>query len=234
MTGIAEHFDEFGPHTRLKHLILKADLSSWAFKMLLRDGAGDRAYFIDACAGAGMDQVGNHGSPVLAAREAAIARTRVRAMTGRDVDVITIAVERKASEFRELKANLAPFAPHARALRGELKSLLTGLLDEAGESPILCFIDPFGVEGLRADVGEDAQQLLIDPAAAVEALIDDERLLGPVRGEVELELAQRRRVHRADVQVADLAVARLAHHLAAIVDPARVLQIGERRSGDQP
>ena len=46
-------------------------------------------------------------------------------------------------------------------------------------------------------------------------------------GEIELELPQRRRVHRADVQVADLAVAQLVDHLAAIVDPPRVLQVAE-------
>ena len=72
------------------------------------------------------------------------------------------------------------------------------------------------------------EQLLIDAAAAVEALIDDERLLRAVGREIELEAPQRRRVHGADVQVADLAVARLGDHLAAIGDPALVLQIAER------
>lgn len=152
MTDSDDHFVEFPPHTRLKHLILKAYLTSWAFKMLLRPGAGDKVYFIDACAGAGMDEMGNHGSPVIAAKEAAIARARVREMSGRDVNVVTIAIEKKATEFRALEKNLAPFAPHARALRGELRDLLPGLLDEIGEAPILCFIDPFGVEPLRAEV----------------------------------------------------------------------------------
>ena len=79
--------------------------------------------------------------------------------------------------------------------------------------------------------GENAEQFLIDPAAAVEPLVDDQRLLRPVGRQVELELAQRRRVHRADVQVADLAVAQLRHHVAAVVDPSRVLQIGEGLAG---
>src|SRR5215204_1854595 len=46
--------------------------------------------------------------------------------------------------------------------------------------------------------GQDAQQLLVDAAAAVEALIDHERLPGAVGREIELEAAQRRRVHGAD------------------------------------
>ena len=81
--------------------------------------------------------------------------------------------------------------------------------------------------------GEDGEQLLVDAAAAVEALIDDERLLRAVGGEIELELAQRRRVHRADVQVADLAVARLGHDVAAVVHPLGVLQVAERAAGDR-
>lgn len=152
MVDSEDHFDEFEPHTRLKHLILKAYLTSWAFKMLLRPGASDKVYIIDACAGAGMDEEGNHGSPVIAAVEAAVARARVREMTGRPVEVITIAIEKEASEFRSLEENLAPFAPYARALRGELRNHLPALLEEIGDAPILCFIDPFGVEPLRADV----------------------------------------------------------------------------------
>ena len=81
--------------------------------------------------------------------------------------------------------------------------------------------------------GEDGEQLLVDAAAAVEALIDDERLLRPVGREIELELAQRRRVHRADVQVADLAVTQLRHDVAAIVHPLRVLQVAERAARDR-
>jgi three-Cys-motif partner protein len=152
MVDSEDHFDEFEPHTRLKHLILKAYVASWAFKMLLRPGAGDKVYFIDACAGAGMDEQGHHGSPVIAAVEAAVARSKVREMTQRPVEVVTIAIEKEAPEFRSLEANLAPFAPRARALRGELRNHLPALLEEIGDSPILCFIDPFGVEPLRAQV----------------------------------------------------------------------------------
>ena len=76
--------------------------------------------------------------------------------------------------------------------------------------------------------GEDAEQLLVDTAAAVEALIDNQRLPGPISRQIELELPQRRRIHRADVQVADVAVRRLRHHLAMIVHPARVLKVGKR------
>lgn len=152
MVDSGDHFAEFDPHTRLKHLILEAYVSSWAFKMLLRPGASDKVYIIDACAGAGMDEEGNHGSPVIAAVEAASTRAKVREMSGRPVDVITIAIEKEAVEFRSLEQNLAPFAPHARALRGELRNHLPTLLKEIGDAPILCFIDPFGVEPLRADV----------------------------------------------------------------------------------
>src|SRR6478672_4447176 len=79
--------------------------------------------------------------------------------------------------------------------------------------------------------GEDAEQFLVDAAPAVEPLVDDERLLRPVRGKIELELAKRRGVHRSNVQIADVAATEPGDHVASIADPPRVLQIGEGGPG---
>jgi hypothetical protein len=80
---------------------------------------------------------------------------------------------------------------------------------------------------------ENSQQLLVDVAAGVEALVDDQRLLVTVGVEVALKLAQRRLVHRADVQVADFAAGELFHQLAALFNPLFVQQRGVRASTDR-
>jgi three-Cys-motif partner protein len=152
MTKSAKHFDEFEPHTRLKQLVLETYLKAWARKLLLRPHAGDAVYYIDACAGRGMDDAGNDGSPVLAAREAKIVEAQFKDQFHRDVRVHVVAIEKVAAHFRALEQNLAPFAPGAQALRGTLPEHLATLLAEMGADPALFFIDPFGIEPLKADV----------------------------------------------------------------------------------
>ena len=61
-----KHFDEFEPHTLLKHAILKTYLATWAMRLLQWGRAGDVVYFVDAFAGQGRDGVGNPGSPAIA------------------------------------------------------------------------------------------------------------------------------------------------------------------------
>lgn len=152
MTKSARHFDEFAPHTRLKQLVLETYLKAWARKLLLRRGAGGAVYYIDACAGRGMDDAGNHGSPVLAAREAAIVEAQLKAKDHRSVRVYVVAIEKVSAHFKALEQNLAPFGPSARALRGTLPEHMPALLAEMAADPALFFIDPFGIEPLNADV----------------------------------------------------------------------------------
>jgi three-Cys-motif partner protein len=147
-----EHFREFKPHTRLKHMVLETYLQTWARKLLLRKDASNRVFYVDACAGPGMDDAGNHGSPVVAAVEAANVKAQFREKFGRTVEVTVIAVEKDIRRFRALKNNLAPFGISARALRGTLTDHMPELLSEMGEAPALFFIDPFGIEPLRGDV----------------------------------------------------------------------------------
>jgi three-Cys-motif partner protein len=174
VTKSDDHFEEFEPHTRLKHLIFEAYLKVWVRKMLLRKGGGRRVIFIDACAGTGHDEMGNSGSPVIAAREAAIAAEQVSEMQGYPVQVLTIAIEKKAAHFRELVGVLAPFGDNARAIEGELVDHLDALLDEAGTDPVLCFVDPFGVKPLRASI---IRAILDRPHGEVFVLFADQACL---------------------------------------------------------
>jgi hypothetical protein len=72
-----KHFDEFKPHSKHKHLILGHYFAAWGHKLGLRDGAGNLILYVDACAGRGIDELGNHGSPLIAAEAAASAESNV-------------------------------------------------------------------------------------------------------------------------------------------------------------
>ena len=101
-------------------------------------------------------------------------------------------------------------------------------MDTSGCTPKFSMFSPRAVQmpvpGVR----------MLDPSSSVyDPLVDDERLLRAVRRQIELELLQRGRVHRADVQVADLAATQPVHHLAAVVHPLRVLQVGERAGAER-
>ena len=72
---------------------------------------------------------------------------------------------------------------------------------------------------------QDRQQLLFDVAAAVPALVDDQRFLVADLADLLFELAQGGLVHRLDVQVADAAVRELLDLLAALFHPAFVAKL---------
>ena len=74
-------FGRFKPHTLLELFILSTYLETWIRKMLLGKSAGNGIFFVDACAGSGSDSVGNSGSPVIAAREAAKAAAQLKRST---------------------------------------------------------------------------------------------------------------------------------------------------------
>ena len=148
MSRSDDHFDEFEPHTRFKHRVLKSYFDAWPRILLLRQNAGDCVVYVDACAGRGADDAGNHGSPVLAARIASEAAQHVGTMRNSPVNVQVIAIEKDPTHFKELEKNLAPFSGHARALHGTLADHIDAHRREFPTSPKFYFIDPFGLEPL--------------------------------------------------------------------------------------
>jgi three-Cys-motif partner protein len=140
------HFDEFAAHTLLKHAILHAYLEAWARKLLLRPGAGRVVWYVDANAGEGMDELGNEGSPVLAARIAQRAEAQLREMRGESVEVRTIFFEVDERRTEALKTNLSAFGSRAEVIQGSIVDHLDKLLERTGDDPVLLFSDPFGLQ----------------------------------------------------------------------------------------
>ena len=66
-----KHFERFEEHTLLKHGVFRRYLRTWARKLLFWTGRDfDRIWVVDGFAGAGSDEVGNPGSPLIAAQTA--------------------------------------------------------------------------------------------------------------------------------------------------------------------
>lgn len=154
MTRHAQHFDEFQPHTRLKHTILDTYIVAWAMKLLMWGGAGHRLAIVDAFAGAGRDARGNEGSPLIAVRRARQAMEEASArkpeLVGAEVHVFAIESDRR--RFGQLQENLAPFAAQTpelvHVLRGSLSDHIDSIRAKLGSSPTFYFLDPFGIKGL--------------------------------------------------------------------------------------
>lgn len=152
VTRSNDHFEEFAPHSRFKHLILKAYFEAWLRKLGLRRGAGPSLCYVDACAGRGVDDVGNSGSPVIAAHAAREASRQMTAIRGTAPTISVVAIEKDRGHYALLLDNLAPYAPEAEALLGELRDHLLALESRFGDTPTLYFVDPFGLAPLQAEV----------------------------------------------------------------------------------
>jgi three-Cys-motif partner protein len=155
MTQHGEHFDEFEPHTLLKHAILNAYIPSWAMKLLL-GRAGDRLAIVDAFAGAGRDAAGNDGSPLIAVRRAreVMENVRERAPRALNATIHVFAIENNRTRFRQLQQTLEPYRSATpdliHVLRGRLSDHVDRIREITGDAPSFYFLDPFGIKGLDA------------------------------------------------------------------------------------
>jgi three-Cys-motif partner protein len=152
MSRSNKHFDEFKAHSKHKHVLLKHYFDAWGHKLGLRGGAGNTILYVDACAGSGIDGLGNHGSPLIAARGGAIAQSNVGERRSVSFRIQIVAIEVDEARYKTLSKLLAPFGTSARALRGTLADHIASLESEFPSMPALYFIDPFGLDPLQAEV----------------------------------------------------------------------------------
>jgi three-Cys-motif partner protein len=169
-----DFFEEFEPHSRYKLLILENYFETWGRKMLMRPGAGSTVVYVDACAGRGMDDEGNHGSPVIAARAAAKAQQQLSEMLNRPITLRVLAIEKDDEHFAELQRNLAPFGGNVTALHGTLGDHIDDVEAEFGDTPTLYFIDPFGLDPLD---GALVKRCLVPPKNEALILFADQAAL---------------------------------------------------------
>lgn len=153
MVQSARHFDSFEPHTLLKHAILRAYEERWARVLLARpDSPRTRVRIVDACAGAGQDEIGNPGSPLISIQEAEKARGQLSAMRGAPVEVQVVAIEKDRARYAQLEQIVRTFGGRHQAWCGTLGDHIARLEPEFSTTPTLFFIDPFGLNPLQAEV----------------------------------------------------------------------------------
>lgn len=148
--------------------------------MLLRKGAGDSIRFVDACAGSGGDELGNEGSPVQATRANVIAQAQISSLVGRPVTIHTVAIEKDSELCSKLRTAVAAWKEKVDVRCGTLDDFIRDFSDAI---PTLFFIDPFGLEPLRAEL---VQIALSGDKNEVLALFNDEgalRLLGGTKSD---------------------------------------------------
>lgn len=174
MAQNADHFKAFAPHTLLKHALLKTYLEEWARKLLLREGSGLEVCIVDACAGAGMDESGNPGSPVLAAQIATVAERQLLEKFDLRVRIHIVAIEQKPRRHKQLVRNVEPFGERIRALKGTLADYIEEHFTRFRDTPTLFFIDPFGLAPLQAAI---IQRALSGPRNEVLLLFADQAAL---------------------------------------------------------
>jgi three-Cys-motif partner protein len=155
VTSNRRHFEQFEPHTRLKHLIFDRYIPAWGMKILRWGRAGRRLAIVDAFAGRGRDDAGNDGSPVIAARRALdIVVGMKAAQEPVDADVRVYAIESRKSHFEVLLESIKPWnsrsAGLVKPLFGGLPDHIASICAEVGSAPAFFFLDPYGVKGLDA------------------------------------------------------------------------------------
>jgi len=151
MVHNAGHFGAFEPHTQLKHEILRTYVERWARVLLMHSKESrSRIRIVDACAGAGQDESGKPGSPLISIREAEQAQNQLARLRGFRVEIQVIAIEKDRGRYDQLAAMVDAFAGRHRAWQGTLADHSAAL--ESDPVPTLFFIDPFGLEPLQADV----------------------------------------------------------------------------------
>ena len=110
------------------------------------DGGNGIIWYVDGFAGAGRYGDGRDGSPLLGLREA-----RRLLSVNRDYALASFFVEANRNNWRSLEGIIRPFKAEGlqvRNERGEFSDLV-GLIDQTTSgSPILLFVDPFGIKPL--------------------------------------------------------------------------------------
>ena len=148
MTSNRDHFDSFAPHTLLKHAVYGHYVQRWAYTLLSR---WNTVRVVDACAGEGVDQKGNPGSPLIALNEGVKAATVLTPKTGIPKSVELVAIEKAPANFKRLSEHLGPHR-NVRLENGTLADVIASLEPDFARVPHLFFIDPFGLSPLQAEV----------------------------------------------------------------------------------
>jgi three-Cys-motif partner protein len=199
------HFEFFHDHTRLKHFLLEVYLKQWGtIHISGRRKAGfpipTSLWFVDAFAGAGRDEKGTPGSPLIAAEIATQINNEFYPGAGKSSGMHVLAIEAHAGRYQRLEEALKPYSAVAEVRHGTLQTRIDKLMPflEKHSAPALFFLDPFGVHGLDAKL---LPQIIRVKRTEILLLFSDEgavRLAGKAEAKVPTrdDLLEQRRAGR--------------------------------------
>lgn len=118
----------------MKHTVLKSYIRLFVNKL---GSTHSTVHYLDGYAGPGVYGDGSHGSPKLAVDVAALVE-EIR-------DLRCTFVEKDPHHAQALKQLLATELPQATVIEGDLRDHVADIAEECDKSPLLAFIDPFGL-----------------------------------------------------------------------------------------
>jgi hypothetical protein len=105
---------------------------------------------VDACAGAGADDEGTPGSPLIALEEGERAAAQISATKGTRKAVELVCIERSKGRLKKLRARVGDRGG-VTFIQGTLADAIDRFVADGAKIPHLYFIDPFGLSPLRAE-----------------------------------------------------------------------------------
>ena len=139
-------FSEYRFWSEQKHNILSKYIDAYTRK---RGATNSRIVVVDGFAGTGYygNDRSQPGSPILLARHAQRAID-----SNAPYRLFCINVERNRKRYMELRSALQDYDSSAYSVHhGTLSSVLPLVMQEMGDSPSICFLDPYGVVGMSVD-----------------------------------------------------------------------------------
>ena len=145
---VPKFFENLRDYQEIKHRILRNFLPPWSAKLgsMARSGSGV-IWYVDGFAGEGKYKDGSDGSPLLGLRMAEQIQE-----ANRGYKLACYFVEKSPTRWRSLEELAQPFGSDGILVvnqRGEFSSLLTDIEEETRRSPMLLFVDPFGISPLK-------------------------------------------------------------------------------------
>lgn len=153
MAANKKFFDELQEHSQIKLRILGDFLVPWASKLgaKVRGRGQSQIWYLDGFAGPGRYKDGSNGSPIVGANRA------LQVLSKKEGHILgCINVEKHRSKFRLLQDSLAGFRQRGipiHNIHGSFSEEIARITKLIGErSPLLAFVDPFGVAPLDFDL----------------------------------------------------------------------------------
>lgn len=142
----SEFFDELKEWSERKLTMLTKYLDA-SSRILGSTRNPGQLYYIDGFAGRGYygkpDETQVPGSPVRAAQLARQAKDE-----GRNYRLYCINIESNPVNYSHLVGAMKPYSDVATNLCGPFVDQVDTLLKMVGSNPVLCFLDPFGIDGM--------------------------------------------------------------------------------------